>query len=122
MVDLFLNLFSERWSSMNYKKCVYQFKITLQGIQPVIWRRIQVPTNYSFWDLHVAIQDSMGWLDYLLGSPEHVPKSPLDFIQTNLPVPSLDTPVNLASPDTCKATLGLAIPIPTLPFSFITIL
>ena len=32
----------------------------------MIWRRIQVPTHYSFWDLHVAIQDSMGWLDYHL--------------------------------------------------------
>ena len=45
---------------------VYQFKITLKEIQPEIWRRIQVPANYSFWDLHVAIQDAMGWLDYHL--------------------------------------------------------
>lgn len=45
---------------------VHQFKITLCGIQPPIWRRIQVPGNYSFWDLHVAIQDAMGWLDYHL--------------------------------------------------------
>ncbi len=42
---------------------VYQFKITLQGIEPPIWRRIQVPETYTFWDLHVAIQDAMGWLD-----------------------------------------------------------
>lgn len=26
-----------------------------------MWRRIQVPASYSFWDLHVAIQDAMGW-------------------------------------------------------------
>jgi len=45
---------------------VYQFKITLIGIKPPIWRRIQVPETYSFWDLHVAIQDAMGWLDYHL--------------------------------------------------------
>lgn len=45
---------------------VYQFKITLDGIRPPIWRRIQVPETYSFWDLHVAIQDVMGWLDYHL--------------------------------------------------------
>jgi hypothetical protein len=25
-----------------------------------------VPSGYSFWDLHVAIQDAMGWLDYHL--------------------------------------------------------
>lgn len=45
---------------------VYQFKITLTHIQPPIWRRIQVPELYSFWDLHVAIQDVMGWFDYHL--------------------------------------------------------
>ena len=42
---------------------VYQFKITLLDIDPPIWRRIQVPEAYSFWDLHVAIQNAMGWLD-----------------------------------------------------------
>ncbi len=42
---------------------VLQFKITLGAIDPPVWRRIQVPNYYSFWDLHVAIQDAMGWLD-----------------------------------------------------------
>jgi prevent-host-death family protein len=42
---------------------VYQFKVALMGIRPPIWRRIQVPANYTFWDLHVAIQDTMGWFD-----------------------------------------------------------
>ncbi|KAA0259108.1 plasmid pRiA4b ORF-3 family protein [Deferribacter autotrophicus] len=45
---------------------VYQFKIVLKGIKPPIWRRIQVPENFTFWDLHVAIQDVMGWFDYHL--------------------------------------------------------
>ena len=40
-----------------------QFKVTLKGISPPIWRRVQVPCTYTFWDLHVAIQDAMGWLD-----------------------------------------------------------
>jgi len=44
-------------------KNVYQFKITLQESDPPIRRRIQVPEMYTFWDLHVAIQDSMGWND-----------------------------------------------------------
>jgi len=48
------------------KKLIYQFRITLLQIAPSIWRRIQVPERYTFWDLHVAIQDSMGWLDYHL--------------------------------------------------------
>jgi Plasmid pRiA4b ORF-3-like protein len=42
---------------------VYQFKISLDGIKPKIWRRIQIPEVYTFWDFHVAIQDAMGWLD-----------------------------------------------------------
>lgn len=45
-----------------------RFRITLNGIEPPIWRMIDVPETYSFWDLHVAIQDSMGWLDYHLHS------------------------------------------------------
>ena len=40
-----------------------QFKITLQHITPSVWRSIIVPENYSFWDLHVAIQDAFGWQD-----------------------------------------------------------
>lgn len=42
---------------------IYQFKITLEEIKQKIWRRIQVPGKYNFWDLHVAIQDAMGWSD-----------------------------------------------------------
>ena len=48
---------------MNKPNIIFQFKITLKNINPTIWRRIQVPSKYSFWDLHVAIQDSMGWFD-----------------------------------------------------------
>jgi hypothetical protein len=45
---------------------VLQFKIELSEILPLIWRRIMVPSDSNFWDLHVAIQDSMGWKDYHL--------------------------------------------------------
>ncbi len=53
---------------MKEDSVVYQFKISLLGIEPNIWRRIQVHNDYSFWDLHVAIQDSMGWYDCHLHS------------------------------------------------------
>lgn len=42
---------------------VFQFHISPVGILPEIWRRIEVPSTYSFWDLHVAIQDAFGWED-----------------------------------------------------------
>jgi hypothetical protein len=45
------------------KKPVFQFKITLLEIEPLIWRRIQISDQSTFWDLHVAIQDAMGWKD-----------------------------------------------------------
>lgn len=49
-------------------KRVMRFRITLKGVDPPIWRLIDVPETYTFWDLHVAIQDSMGWLDCHLHS------------------------------------------------------
>ncbi|MEX2272798.1 MAG: DUF6429 family protein [Vicinamibacterales bacterium] len=45
---------------------VHQFRVALLGTQPLVWRRVQVPDDYTFWDLHVALQDAMGWQDYHL--------------------------------------------------------
>ncbi|MGQ4876649.1 MAG: plasmid pRiA4b ORF-3 family protein [Promethearchaeia archaeon] len=42
---------------------VYQFKVTLSEDNISIWRRIQVPENYTFREFHVAIQNAMGWND-----------------------------------------------------------
>lgn len=42
---------------------VLRFRVELTGIEPPIWREFEVPSSYSFWDLHVAIQDAMGWQD-----------------------------------------------------------
>ena len=47
-------------------KNVYQLKLVLRHTDPHVWRRILVPESYTFYDLHVAIQDVMGWLDYHL--------------------------------------------------------
>jgi hypothetical protein len=51
---------------MASKKQLLRFRVELEDISPPIWREIVVPSSYSFWDLHVAIQDAMGWLDYHL--------------------------------------------------------
>ena len=40
-----------------------QFRIDLMLVAEPVWRRIVVPAGYTFWDLHVAIQDAMGWED-----------------------------------------------------------
>ena len=69
---------------------IYQFKITLQEIKPPIWRRIQVPANYSFWDLHVAIQDAMGWLDYHLHAFRIYKKHTDEMIEIGIPGDKMD--------------------------------
>ena len=65
---------------------VYQFKISLKGIRPPIWRRIQVPETYTFWDLHVAIQDSMGWLDCHLHEFEIIDPSTGMKVEIGIPI------------------------------------
>lgn len=52
-------------------KVFLQFRITLQLVEPQVWRVIQVPEEYTFWDLHAAIQDVMGWLGYHLHEFRH---------------------------------------------------
>jgi len=50
------------WPRKKPYNSVWQFKITLIGTEPPVWRRIQVPDYFTFYDLHVAIQDAKGWL------------------------------------------------------------
>ncbi|MCB5284780.1 MAG: plasmid pRiA4b ORF-3 family protein [Candidatus Cloacimonetes bacterium] len=69
---------------MSKFKQVYQFKITLLDTKPPIWRRIQVPENYRFWDLHVAIQDAMGWKDCHLHEFSIFSPSELDIVDIGL--------------------------------------
>ena len=40
---------------------IYQLKITLKDIKPPIWRRVLVPDNFLLGDLHIVIQQVMGW-------------------------------------------------------------
>ena len=43
--------------------CVYQFKVVLRGISPMIWRRVLLRSDHSIADLHYTIQIAMGWSD-----------------------------------------------------------
>ncbi|RMF23881.1 MAG: plasmid pRiA4b ORF-3 family protein [Cyanobacteria bacterium J083] len=40
---------------------IYQLKIVLVGISPMIWRRIKVSSDSTITDLHYIIQIVMGW-------------------------------------------------------------
>ena len=65
---------------------VYRLGVHLRGTDPPIWRLIDVPAEYSFWDLHVAIQDAMGWLDYHLH-------------EFSITAPDSGVPVTIGMPD-----------------------
>jgi hypothetical protein len=76
---------------------IYQIKVTLQGIQPQIWRRIQIE-DCSLDRLHEHIQTAMGWPnahlhqfrigDVRYGDPELLCKGQND---ESLPISSLIT-------------------------------
>jgi site-specific recombinase XerC len=42
---------------------IYQLKISILDIHPMIWRRIRVSSNSTIADLHYIIQIAMGWTD-----------------------------------------------------------
>lgn len=76
-------------------KPILQIRVELQEIEPLIWRRLQVPGDYTFWDLHVAIQSAFAWTDTHLhefrrwGQRDGSPRfgMPLDDFDENPPRP-----------------------------------
>lgn len=68
------------------KQQVYQIKVTLDGIEPPIWRRLLVPSDTNLREFHEVLQVSMGWTNSHLhqfvvgktyyGIPDHEFESP----------------------------------------------
>src|SRR4030067_2149069 len=69
-----------------------QLKITLIGSKPTIWREMIVPAGYSFFDLHVAIQDIFDWHDCHLH--QYFTESPYqrktEYLRIAIPMPELE--------------------------------
>ncbi|HJV45074.1 MAG TPA: plasmid pRiA4b ORF-3 family protein [Bacillota bacterium] len=64
---------------------IYQLKITLKDIKPPIWRRIQVPQEISFRQLHQVLQVAFDWTDSHLHEFEcKISKRLVDQIEKNL--------------------------------------
>ena len=61
----------------------YQFKLTLLHSPVQIWRRFIIDEQYSFEDLHVAIQIVMGWEDCHLYQFKHKAKDGLVLVSPN---------------------------------------
>jgi len=47
---------------------IYRIKITLEHVEPAVWRRIEVPGDVTLDQLHAIIQRVMGWDDYHMWS------------------------------------------------------
>ena len=45
---------------------IFQLRIVLEGISPLIWRRLLVPDDYSIADLHFILQIAFDWDDWNL--------------------------------------------------------
>jgi Plasmid pRiA4b ORF-3-like protein len=45
------------------QQAILQLKVTLIATDPPVWRRVLVPAEYSFADLHATLQDALGWTE-----------------------------------------------------------
>lgn len=69
---------------------VLRLKVSLREIKPPIWRRIEILSNVTFWDLHVAIQDAMGWMDCHLHAFEETGQRPPETVRIGIPIDDFD--------------------------------
>jgi hypothetical protein len=49
--------------SSSTQSTIAKLRVELEGIQPLIWRRVAVPTSMKLNELHKVVQAVMGWLD-----------------------------------------------------------
>jgi hypothetical protein len=71
---------------MKMTPLIYQIKITLEGVQPEIWRRLFIQGDLFMHDFHKIIQTTMGWEnihlhqflknDRIFGIADNEPESP----------------------------------------------
>src|SRR5438445_7934290 len=42
---------------------VYQLRVVVRGVSPLIWRRLLVRSDSSIADLHTTLRTALGWTD-----------------------------------------------------------
>lgn len=66
---------------------VYQLKVTLRGIRPPIWRRLEIRSDLTLERLHNVLQVAMGWTD------SHLHAFMADGVEYGVPDPEWGTTV-----------------------------
>jgi hypothetical protein len=77
---------------------IVQIKVTLQDLEPAIWRRLEVPAEIKLARLHVALPAAMGWQDY------HLHAFRIGEIEYGVPNPDYE-PMGVPLKDDRRATL-----------------
>ena len=77
---------------------IAQIKVSLQDVEPAIWRRLEVPAEIKLARLHVALQAAMGWQDY------HLHAFRIGDIEYGVPSPDYE-PMGVPLKDDRRATL-----------------
>ena len=70
---------------------IFQLKIKILNHKPLVWRRVQIRTTCTFWDLHIIIRNAMDWGDTQMhyfkivdpNNNEHFIRSYLDDFDNN---------------------------------------
>src|SRR4029077_3964322 len=64
-IEPFLVRWRERYPDLAGRvlPSILTLRVALDDIEPPVWRRIQIPSTFQFFELHVALQDAMGWRD-----------------------------------------------------------
>jgi hypothetical protein len=61
---------------------VYQLRVWLQGVSPMVWRRLLVRSDSTIAELHQVLQIAFGWSDEHLHCWVELNKSSKSFIDT----------------------------------------
>jgi hypothetical protein len=89
---------------------IHQLKVTLVGIRPPVWRRIQVASSITMRRLHDVIQATMGW------TQSHLYEFEVDGVRFGEPDPDFDDGMTVRS---AKSTpLRRVAPVAGATFSY----
>jgi len=90
---------------------VFQLRISLEGVRPVVWRRVLVTSDTSLEKLHRVIQAAMGWEDFHLhyfcvAATLYQPQAMME--ETDLMPPALPADFSIQSEQGVRLSRALA--------------